>query len=207
MKRAKIAAAMLALSWAVQAPSAAEGPAFSLEALKSGQALITDEVKPGGKTWVTAIFWLKTEPDAVFRILRDVEHHPEFMPEVKEARIVERGPGYHVAHFRAGEGFFASEHTLKRVYDEPERRISWSLVQGRPKDLSGYWHVQQSPDGVGSLVTYSAYIDVGVLVPDVLTRYFAKRTVPLMIDNLRKRSESGGRWQSDEYRRRSQGNR
>jgi ribosome-associated toxin RatA of RatAB toxin-antitoxin module len=140
----------------------------------------------------------------VFRILRDVERHPEFMPEVKEVRIVSSGPGYHVVYFRAGEGLFASEHTLRRTYDDAERRISWSLVQGRPKDLSGSWHVERSPDGAGSLVTYSAYIDAGTLVPSVLTRYFSKRTLPLMVDNLRKRAESGGQWQSDEYRKRSQ---
>ena len=205
MTRERIGAAVLALSWVVQSPAAANDPAFSLETLKSGQAHVTDETKPGGMTWVKAIFWLAEGPDAVFRILRDVERHPEFMPDVKEVRVVESGPGYHVAYFRAGEGLFASEHTLKRTYDDTERRISWSLVQGRPRDLQGSWHVQRSPDGAGSVVTYSAYIDAGALVPDVVTKQAAKRTIPAMIANLRRRVESGGRWQSDEYRRRSQG--
>jgi len=198
MRRAALVAVMLALTGPLRV--FAEGPP-PLPTLKSGRAHITEEVKSGGKVWVTALFWVDADQEATFRILRDIERHPEFMPQVRATRILSAGQGYHVVHIEAGEGVLASAYTLRRTWDAT-RRISWTLVEGRPREVTGFWEVARPSEGGGSLVTYSAYINIGGLVPDFVTRYVVKQTVPVMVTNVRKRAESGGVWQSDEYRHR-----
>lgn len=165
---------------------------------------LSNERMPDGKNAIKAIFRITAAPVDVFETLRDATRFPEFMPDTREVRIVENGPGYQIAYFHGGEGLFESDITLKREYDNRSCRISWSLVKGRPRAVSGFWQIDKGPDENSAVVTYVNHIDPGAWIPDAVARAFIRRNINQIAENLRKRVCSGGIWKSEEYLRRMQ---
>lgn len=165
---------------------------------------ISNERMADGKTAIKAIFRINAAPGAVYETLRDATRFPEFMPDTREVRIEETGPGYQIAYFHGGEGLFESNITLKRAYDDRSCRISWSLVKGRPRAVTGFWQIEKASDGSGAVVTYVNHIDAGTWIPDAIARAFIRKNISQIAENLRKRVLSGNTWKSEEYLRRMQ---
>jgi ribosome-associated toxin RatA of RatAB toxin-antitoxin module len=160
---------------------------------------ITEEKMSGGRIAIQAVFRIDAPPDQIYRILRDVSRFPEFMPGTREVKILESGEGYQVASFLGDGGLLGSAVVMRRELADPERRISWTLVEGRARELKGFWLVQESEEQGASLVTYLNYVDAGVLVPGAIVRECLKKDIPPMVVALRKRVLSGGTWRSEEY--------
>ena len=161
---------------------------------------ISNEKVGSGKTGLKAIFRMKAGPDVVYKTLRDVRRFPEFMPYAQEVRILKSGPGYNIIQFLGGNGLFKTDIIVKQVFDDADRRISWSLVKGNTaRAVEGFWDVEKDQSGLGSLVTYLNYVNVGTFIPDFITRYYLKNDINHMVRNLRKRVNSGGTWKSEEY--------
>lgn len=159
----------------------------------AGSIRVWEEADADGRTWVKAEFSVAAPPAAVFAVLLDAERFPEFMPEVKEAKVLEAGEGFQVVRFRAGTGLLESRHVLRRLFDRGQGWISWTLVEGRPRALEGRWQIDAAADGAGSRVRYAAHIDPGFLIPGAVVRHFQRRTVPEMIANLQRRVETDER--------------
>jgi ribosome-associated toxin RatA of RatAB toxin-antitoxin module len=163
---------------------------------------LSDEIMPNGRTAVRAVFRVDADPDTVYRTVCDVTHFPEFMPNTRAASVLAAGAGFQVVRFSGGSGWVRGDVTLRRLMNDAERRISWTLVEGRPRAVNGFWHVERGPGGQGSLVTYSNDVDLGAWVPDALVKSFVRSGLSDMVVSLRKRVASGGTWRSPEYLKR-----
>jgi ribosome-associated toxin RatA of RatAB toxin-antitoxin module len=168
---------------------------------------VTEEKIPGGRIAIQAVFRIDAPPDQVYKTLRDASRFPEFMPGTKEVRILESGDGYQVASFLGGSGLFESTVVMKRTLADTERRVSWTLVKGRVREMTGFWLVQEAEEQAVSLVTYRNYVNAGALIPDGIVREYLKRDIPPMVAALRKRVLSGGTWRSEAYLNASGGTR
>jgi len=162
---------------------------------------ITEEAAPNGKTAVKAVFFIPGDPDLVYAILKDASRFPEFMPDTKEARIIESAEDFHVADFTGSNGLIQSRFVMKRFFADRERRISWTQVEGSARDVHGSWLVRA--ENGGSVVTYWSVVDAGALVPDALVRAYQKESIPPMVANLKLRVQSGGTWKSEAYLKKS----
>lgn len=196
------AAGILCRPWVRGAAVTAAVLALAAALAAAPDVQVAEEVREGGRVWVTASFAVAAPPEAVFRMLLDVASFPEFLPDLDEARLLEEGPGYQIAFLRGGRGLLASEQVLRRTYDAASRRIAWSLVRGRAREVRGAWALDPSPGG-GTRASYEAYVDAGSWIPDALTRRVLRSGVPRLAEAVRRRAESGGAWQSPEYRERS----
>lgn len=165
-----------------------------------GEVVLGEELRPDGKKALRAVFHVKADPDLVYRTLRDVERFPEFMPDSKRVKILEKGERHQIVAFSGSRGPLRADIVMKRVVDDRERRIEWSLVKGPPRELSGYWQVAGETRDGGVFVAYSNYMNAGQLIPDFLARSLLRSDIRAMVVNIRKRVESGGTWQSDAYR-------
>ena len=190
--------AVLSLSFMSLAPHQGLCSQSDTASLAEG-VTVTEEKMPGGRIAIQAVFRIQARPDQVYRTLRDVSRFPEFMPGTREVRILESGEGYQVAGFLGDGGLSGSTVVMRRELADTERRISWTLVEGRARELQGFWLVQESEEQGGSLVTYSNYVDAGVLVPGAIVRERLKKDIPPLVAALRKRVLSGGTWRSEEY--------
>lgn len=184
-------AVLLLLQWLC---FGAAGPAAELPGDSNadpGSVRVWKEKDAAGRTWFKAEFCVAAPPATVFAVLLDAERFPEFMPDVKEAKIIEAGEGFQVVRFRAGSGLRESRHVLRRLYDPEQGRLSWTLVEGRPRALEGIWQIEAASEEGSSLVRYAAHVDAGFWIPDAVVRHFQRRTVPEMIASIRQRLETG----------------
>jgi carbon monoxide dehydrogenase subunit G len=76
------------------------------------------------------------------------------------------------------------------------------MLEGIPRSMTGYWLIENEPNGKGSLVTYVSYVDAGPLLPDGVVRNLLRSNINQTVANLRKRVKSDGTWKSAEYLKR-----
>lgn len=184
------------------APSTVEAGLSFGSIPSSGEVQISDETAPDGTPGIRAVFWMEAEADVVYQTLRDSQHFPEFMPDTRKVFVLESGPDYQIACFSGVVGFINSDLTLKRVYDDTTRRISWSLISGLPREMTGFWLVEKDPHRSGSFVMYTSYVAKDFWFPDGIVRGLLRNNINKTAASLRKRVESGGNWKSEEYLRR-----
>jgi ribosome-associated toxin RatA of RatAB toxin-antitoxin module len=163
---------------------------------------IHNETSPDGTPGIRAYFQVEAETDVIYQTLCDSTRFPEFMPDSREVCILESGPNYQIGCFSGVVGFINSKLTLKRVCDDATHCISWSMLEGIPRSMTGYWLIENEPNSKGSLVTYVSYVDAGPLLPDGVVRNLLRSNINQTVANLRKRVKSDGTWMSAEYLKR-----
>lgn len=162
--------------------------------------VITNEKREDGKKIVSTAFVLKADPEQVYNVLRDVEKFTEFMPGAADVEILEKGKDFQVVKFSGSRGLLSGDITMKRKIDDDNRRIEWNLVDGPPREVCGYWHVERDREKESlTVVHYSNYVDAGALIPGILVRKYLHDDIKRMVPNIIKRVESGGTWLSDDY--------
>lgn len=182
------------------------GGAIALAAIAAAPAHAADpfpDVETGDAPWgffgrsVWAKVWIAAKPAAVFEVLTDYERFPEFMPLVQRVDVLERGPRHAVLRFKMRYlNWFDIEQTDRRTL-HPYDRIDYVGVAGALREVRGDWRL--APERDGTRATYTAQVDPGVPVPGPITGALVKRGLPGLLDGVRRRAESGGRWRKHEF--------
>lgn len=131
---------------------------------------------------------LPASPDLVWSVLTDFRTWPEFMPNLRETRIVRREESrvWLRNHFRIA--FRDMRHTVVYTLDPGERRLAWTLDLDAPHDLAwveGSWEIAPFRDTARSLVTYRIRTDPGAPVPGFIERALVVRSIPDLFRGLR----------------------
>lgn len=175
-----------ALTCAMGSASAALGP--------DGKEAITVTEAPFGTFGrsVTATYFIDAPMQAVFDALTDYGHMAEFMPMVDEAKTLQVRPNgatvsYHLRYLK----FFDIVEIDERVYQRP-RHITWHAIEGPLKVSDGSWTL--SPQGKSTKVVYQTDVDAPIPVPPALVGYMLKQGLSDVLQAIRLRVESGGKW-------------
>jgi ribosome-associated toxin RatA of RatAB toxin-antitoxin module len=132
-----------------------------LSALKAGEIVFRPEGPPGanGSAGIggTALAYLRSDTETVWKILLDFPGHTSLFPRVKESRIIERSPDRTLVSYRVAIGPFSFRFFINNYADAEAHLLRWELDQTRHNDLFrdhwGYWEVVDFGEGV--LVTYA----------------------------------------------------
>lgn len=176
--------ATLLLLLTLGAPPALAWAEADLGALKRGETRVVDvEVAEGGA--LEAAFFVAA-PAAVARaVLWDHEKFPQFMPNARTARVLERRGSTHVVEQIGGQGpitvTLVSERTLRAD------RITWRSVRGDVRRNDGEWRFE--PVAGGTVLTYRVHVVPHQPVPGAVTRFLQKRALPDMVAAVRRRIE------------------
>lgn len=176
--------AAFALLSALGAPPALAWSDADLAALKKGETKVVDvDVAEGGA--VAASFFVAAPAATAKAVLWDHEKFPQFMPNARTARVLERRGATHVVEQVGGQGpvtvTLVSERTLHAD------RISWRSVRGDVKRNDGEWRFE--PVAGGTVLTYRVHVVPHQPVPGAVTRFLQKRALPDMVAAVRKRIE------------------
>lgn len=131
-------------------------------------------------------------PEKVYAVLCDFERYPEWARDLKEARVVERGPDDRPVEveFRAAAMGRSTRYRLRYSYDDDGRRLEWRLVHGDiMRRLDGAYEL--APDGDGTRVTYELEVDLVVPLPGFVKRRAESRIINTALRELKARVESG----------------
>lgn len=115
-----------------------------------------------------------------YEIAKDFERYPEFMPDVKELKIVERGDGYSLSHWVTKAAGRTIEWTEKDVCDDENCHITYKQVSGDLAKFEGEWRFEEVPEGTRVVLTVD--FDMGIPM-------FASMLNPVLTMAVRSNSE------------------
>jgi ribosome-associated toxin RatA of RatAB toxin-antitoxin module len=123
-------------------------------------------------------------PAAVWRILTDYERMPEFVPDLKQARVLSRsGDQVLVEQFGVVRFLFFQRtiHLIVQVREQPISQIDVSLVDGDMKVYNCRWQLIAVPETGGTRVVYSGTLAPKFYVPGMLGSNLIRADVEKMM--------------------------
>ena len=183
----------------------AEFSAEEWEVLKTGEAVASETfaAKPDGAptTDVLVKIWIKAPREKVWATIRDYDRFGEFMPRVQRCRVVKSdGETFWICYETEVLGIKVIYY-MKAVGVDKFRRIEFNLAEDMTNDIKGargYWALDDAPDRKGTVLSYSAFIDTGIPMPESLARRISKPNMIQAVKNVKQRVESGNSWKKGE---------
>ena len=129
-------------------------------------------------------------PSACFAAITDYQSFPDWQRAVKDVEVLSRdraGRGKEVA-FEIDVKLRTVRYTLDYAYEEPHH-VSWSYVEGDPKDVDGELVLETKGDGA-TLATYSLRIDPGLWLPGPVVKLLNEQVMQGALEDLKARVES-----------------
>ena len=121
-------------------------------------------------------------------VISDYERYPEFLPEVKKIRTMNRRGNEVDVQYEA-EVVKVIKYTV-HMKEEGPRKVSWSFIDGEfMKDNKGGWVLEEAGEGK-TRATYSIAVEVGMLVPKTIVNALVDTQLPKLLENFKKRIES-----------------
>lgn len=174
------------------------------EAHRSSELVIfTKDVKEGRR--IIAVSEIKAPAEAVFNVLGDFEHYPDFMPYVKESRVLSRKGNSEVVTYARVAPPFVSERDyplqVRMTRGIPMNggvfRIDWTALPGawpevegvvRVKLSEGSWLVEPLHRGKRTRLTYTLLTNPGGLIPGFVVNLSNTIAIPELFEAVKKRS-------------------
>lgn len=130
---------------------------------------------------------INAPPEKVFDVITQYERYPEFLPEVKETRTVNRKGNTVDVHYKVD--VMKTVRYSIRVVEERPTRMSWTFIEGEMmKDNKGSWVLE--PEGEGKTrATYTVEMALGALVPKAIVNALVETSLPKMLDAFKRRAE------------------
>ena len=129
--------------------------------------------------------------DRCFDVAVDFESYPEWVRDVKEAKILEtddEGRGTRV-EFRAAALGKSIRYVLEYDYGEAPEAFSWHWVEGDMlRRLDGTYRFE--PDGASTRVHYDLAVELAVPLPGLLKRRAAGLIMGSALKELKKQVEA-----------------
>jgi uncharacterized membrane protein len=174
------------------------------EAHRSSELVIfTKDVKEGRR--IIAVSEIKAPAETVFNVLGDFEHYPDFMPYVKESRVLSRRGNSEIVTYARVAPPFVSERDyplqVRVTRGTPKNggvfRIDWTALPGawpevegvvRVKLSEGSWLVEPLHRGKRTRLTYTLLANPGGLIPGFVVNLSNTIAIPELFEAVKKRS-------------------
>jgi ribosome-associated toxin RatA of RatAB toxin-antitoxin module len=131
---------------------------------------------------------INAPPDKCFDVITDYERYPEFLPEVKKTRTLNRRGNECDVQYEA-EVVKRIKYTV-HLKEERPTRVSWTYIDGDfMRDNRGGWVLEDLGDGK-TKATYTVEITLGPLVPKSIINALVDTSLPKLLENFKKRIES-----------------
>jgi hypothetical protein len=184
------------------------GPDWTEAYHKNGLVIFTKDVAEGRR--VIGVSEVEVPPEAVFNVLVDFEHYPEFMPYVKESEVLSRtGDNEVVTYARIAPPFISERDYPLKVrltrgsagsddkFKGSTFKVEWTaLPEAKPevegvvriKLNEGSWLAEPLDGGRRTRLTYTLLTDPGGVIPDFVFNLSNTVAIPELFDAVRKRS-------------------
>ncbi|MCG2585776.1 SRPBCC family protein [Massilia sp. TS11] len=140
---------------------------------------------------IQASLTVRADPFTVWRVLTDYERMPEFVPDLRRARILARD-GHHVRLEQFGTAswlFFARDiHLFVDVRETPISSIDISLAGGDMRHYNCRWEFDLAPEG-GTRIRYSGRLAPNFSIPRLLGNTIVRADIERMLQAVRARLE------------------
>jgi ribosome-associated toxin RatA of RatAB toxin-antitoxin module len=157
------------------------------EKLKKGEVIVEDYVEKGSKSGsVKMTFLVETSPERMWKLLVEYEKWTAFMPDLDKIIIKENKPDHAIVYVKAKAPLNIDiSYIIKRLYNKKSYEITWTLVEGRAKEINGSWKIIPVNENLCKVV-YTNYLDLGFMVPPQVVGMLTKSKLPNVAYGIRK---------------------
>jgi len=141
---------------------------------------------------------LNASPVSVWEVLYEPDKDYQWAPRIVRSRITKRGKNFLNIHYVFKTPIKTFQFHVHREYNSDKLIIESHLVENEKNDLSvsdGLYVLYPFEGGKKTVMSYSLYVVTNPNIPSIVTDYFAKQGCREWMENLKKRVESGGKWQ------------
>lgn len=153
--------------------------------VNKGEIVIEDNVKSSKSGSVKMTFLTEAKPEKVWDLLVHYDKWPSFMPDLEKVVIKESKANYAIVYVKAKAplGLDVS-YTLKRIYNKKDYLITWTMLEGKAKEVEGSWQIIPLADNK-SKVIYTNFVDLGFMVSPKIVSMLTKNKLPNLANGLK----------------------
>lgn len=153
--------------------------------LNKGEVIVEDVVKDTKSGSVKMSFIIDSPSEKVWDLLVHYDKWTNFMPDLEKVIIKENKPNYAIVYVKAKAPLGLDlSYTLKRKYNKKENLITWTMLEGKAKEVEGSWQI--FPIGNNrTRVVYTNYVDLGFMVSPKIVSMLTKSKLPNLANGLR----------------------
>jgi coenzyme Q-binding protein COQ10 len=128
-------------------------------------------------------------PEKLFDVIVDFERYPEFLPEVKSAKIDAGQGSIKEVTYKVDIKAKVITYTLRHTAERPGK-LSWTMVKGEMmKGNDGAWALKPGPRPGTTEATYTIDLKLSSLVPGFIEKALAEQSLPGLLANFKARAE------------------
>jgi coenzyme Q-binding protein COQ10 len=136
---------------------------------------------------------IKAPRHQIYELAKDMEHYPDFMPDVEYVKIIKRDGNSTTTRWKTLVEEAPIEWTEVDIFDDTNTRIDYKLIEGDLDKFEGAWTFVER-DGVTKVVLGVDY-DFGVptlaeLIGPILQKKVEENSM-MMLQALKDRCEGG----------------
>lgn len=155
-----------------------------------GAAPVVSAQRDGDGGEAQATMDVNAPPNAVWAILSDCAKARSFMRSLISCRVLESGDGWDVREHRSrGWVLHPVMRNVSRITLEPNRRLSFHLIEGDWTRAEGEWTLAPIDGGRGTHVTYRINAAVAGGIPAGISRSLLVNNVRGTLAALRREAE------------------
>jgi len=149
--------------------------------LLSGEVVLVSsrEGAPEGKTIISAALIFEAPVEKAWGILSATELQVEYLKEIEELKVVERGPDFNRMFFQVRVLGKRVRYTVIHHFAPDRFYLWWELDRTRPSDLKelyGFW-VLFRHDAGRTLARYGSYVKPDFPVPAFIRNWLSRSNV------------------------------
>ena len=131
---------------------------------------------------------INVPPKVIYDVVVDFKNYTEFLPETKRVTILKKSAKSVEVEFEI-KVIKTLKYSLKFSLS-PQKKITWSLIKGDLfKENKGSWTFKSQGKNKTE-TTYNVDIELGILVPRVITNMLVGNSLPSMLNAFKKEAES-----------------
>jgi len=119
--------------------------------------------------------------DRVYKVITDYERYPEFLPDMKEVRVLSRQDGVVIVRFEL-ELIMRVSYTL-RLQEDPPAQVSWRLESAKMiAENNGGWRL--ASEGDKTRAAYALEVRLRGLIPKSVSARLLGITLPETLERF-----------------------
>lgn len=111
-------------------------------------------------SFIEARILINGTPEKIYALAKNMERFPEFMPDVEEVKVLERGDGRTVTEWTTSVEGIPITWSEEDIFDDASNTITYRLIEGDLDKFEGAWTFE--PVDEGTQVTMTVDFDFGM---------------------------------------------
>jgi uncharacterized membrane protein len=151
------------------------------------------ESRSGNRTFAVGKILVNARAEQIWRILTDYNNAPEIFSNLQKCEVLEdNGSNKLVRQCVHPKGTPLNLDYIVEIKETAPILMEWHRKSGALKEVAGSWKLEPTADGP-TKVTYSIYLDGGMLLPAWILRGQSKNYLPELLTAIKQASEKSAK--------------